>query len=677
MTTTVDEDLIYQLTLSEVWALLNGRGPDTRYGISSFGPYEYLIKWLREAWESEPDNIGLAQAAVVTQWEEINQMPMFSAIRVGIEYGLDDDPDRPLIGLVGILDQIHRAGADVPTVKQVLRRHTVDASSLSAKDLLNLIDIATDQYGVPQIWVTKWQRTVQEQAKNTNGTTAHANGSAPPSSPPPPSGGLNTSGMPPEMIPLVLANRTDAGNAECLAALYGQWLRHCGDMGANHRWLVWNGQRWEIDRDGASLRFAVASAKARYHAAIYIQPGPGADEIRKALANWGLASENEARLNSVLSIGGRMPPFTTKIEQFDSDPWLASTPTGTLDLRTATVRPPDRNDMLTMTIGCAFDESASCPRWEQFMTEIFNGDADLIAYMQRVIGYCLTGDTREQKMFLLHGGGANGKSVFLEIIGNLLGDYAGHTGFDTFDMQRKQGVGEDLAALRGKRFVTIIETDDERSLDEARVKSVTGGDLISCRFLYGNKFTYRPDFKIMLAMNHLPKIKGTDRGIWRRIARIPFKVNFEKRQDKALRFKLQAELPGILNWALEGLRMWIDAGYELGTCRAVEEATDEYKRESDVVGLWIEEQCIIDPNATGDYLVSDEGYANFAAWEQARGSRYWLSYTSWCRTIGEKGYDSTRMRISNGVARVQKTVYLGIRLRRADENSPPLQSNFI
>ena len=366
---------------------------------------------------------------------------------------------------------------------------------------------------------------------------------------------------------LVDANQTDAGNAECLALVYGNELRYCH---TRNKWLHWDRTRWMIDTDGKAQRAALDVARIRQAAALRIDD---MERKRKAMS-WGFTSESNAKRLAMLQTAAILEQFATTVDQYDRDPLLATVMNGTLDLHNGTSRPSHRDDYLTMQLGTIHTPDACCPRWLQFLDEVFGGDKELIAYIQRAVGYSLTGATSEQKLFLLHGAGANGKSVFLEVLSLLLADYAANTSFDTFDAGRRNEATNDLAALKGKRLVTVIETDEDRRLAEARVKAVTGQDTITCRFLYGEFFSYRPQFKIWLAMNHKPIIRGTDRGIWRRIQLVPFTQNFEGRADTHLRDKLQAELPGILNWALTGLQVWLAHG--VGTAAAVARATDEY-----------------------------------------------------------------------------------------------------
>lgn len=426
---------------------------------------------------------------------------------------------------------------------------------------------------------------------------------------------------------LLNARRSDVGNAECLAQLFGDDLRYCH---TRKKWLLWDNSRWALDEDGRSYRAMIDVVRARFQACEAI---PDLDQRKKAAA-WCVGCESTAKLESALRSAGRSSAFTTTISIWDTDHFTAAAIGATLDLRTVVHRVVRREDFLTMQLGAAYDPEAECPRWIRFLGEVFLDNTELMAYIQRAVGYCLTGDTREQKMFLCHGPGANGKSVFLETLAALLGDYGANAAFETFDANHRNEASNDLAVLRGKRLVTVIETEEGRRLAEARVKSVTGQDPITCRFLYGEYFTYRPTYKIWLAMNHLPQIRGTDKGIWRRIELIPFRADFEGKEDKTLAEALRGELDGILQWALEGLRQWWKRG--LDTPQAVHQATKQYREDSDQVGRWIADRCLIVSNV---FLSSGAGYKNYEAWCKEVGEEP-MSQNKWSRRMNEKGFQS-------------------------------------
>lgn len=430
---------------------------------------------------------------------------------------------------------------------------------------------------------------------------------------------------------LLNAHRSDTGNAECLAHLSGDDLRYCH---TRDKWLIWQSSRWIVDEDGAAQRSMIAVVRARYRACEAI---PDPDQRKKAVI-WAIGCENNGKIEAGMNVAGNLTTFSTTIDQYDRDALIAACIGATLDLRACVHRAVRRTDFISMQLGATYNPEATCERWIQFLDEVFDGDDEVIGYIQRAVGYSLTGDTREQKMFLLHGGGANGKSVFLDVLTKLLGDYAGNASFETFDANKRSESTNDLAALRGKRLVTVIETEDGKRLAEARVKSVTGQDPITCRFLYGEYFTYRPTYKIWLAMNHLPSIRGTDKGIWRRIQLIPFTQDFSGREDKTLSTTLHGEIDGILQWALEGLRQWWQRGLDAPI--AVTNATNKYRSESDQTGRWMSDTMV--ELSTVSISVA-QAYQSYKTWCETNGETA-MSQSKLSRVLLEKGIDQAHVR---------------------------------
>jgi putative DNA primase/helicase len=252
--------------------------------------------------------------------------------------------------------------------------------------------------------------------------------------------------------------------------------------------------------------------------------------------------------------------------------------------------------MITKIANVAYDPQADCPLWKQFIRQIMNFNTELIDFLQTAAGWAMTGDTSEQVMFILFGSGANGKSTFLNTLQYILRDYAATAQSEIFMKQFGDKTTNDLARLRGTRFVVTAEAEQGSRLSESLIKQITGNDKITARFLYGETFTFAPTFKIFMATNHKPVIKGTDYGIWRRIRLIPFTTTIEAdKQDKYLERKLRGEASGIFNWLIEGALRWRDEG--LKTPAAVLNATDEYKGEMDVMGNFIRERCVQNPAA--------------------------------------------------------------------------------
>jgi putative DNA primase/helicase len=448
---------------------------------------------------------------------------------------------------------------------------------------------------------------------------------------------------------LTSAPMTDLGNAECLEALHGDQLRYCRD---GRGWLTWSGHHWKQDRDVEAGQIYWSMMRERQQAASTI-----ADTKRAtSLFEWSKKrGENNNGIKAGLEVAKMLPRFNTSIIEYDTSPWLLGVQNGVIDLQTQTCRPGQQDDMITMQANVHYDPNATCPAWRQFLIDIFNNDQELIKYIQRVVGYCLTGSTKEQKMFLLFGGGANGKSTFISTLSYMLGDYAKEAHSPMLDAHRSGDQTNDLAMLRSVRFVTIVETESDKRLDEPRVKHLTGGDMITCRFLKREFFSYRPNFKIMMATNYLPAIRNMDVGIWRRLEAIPFTQSFEHRMDKTLDQRLLTETSGILNWALDGLRDWLAHG--LGSCEAVERAKKNYRGASDVIGQFLDEKYIITDNDNDD-IPAKAFYYEFEQWAKARGERAMTS-TSFGRILDSKGFRSRRKIVLNS----KVTVYLGLRER--------------
>jgi putative DNA primase/helicase len=281
---------------------------------------------------------------------------------------------------------------------------------------------------------------------------------------------------------------------------------------------------------------------------------------------------------------------------------LLTVDNGTLDLRTGQLRPSRREDLLTSRCPIAYDADAKCPRWDRFIAEVFEPNPDAAIFVQRFAGYSLTADTSAQCLLFAHGDGANGKGVLFHTLEKVLGSSMVATApFDTFvDKRFGDAPIFALAGFRGKRAVLVSEGNENDRLAEGMIKQVTGGDRISARFLRGQFFEYKPLFKLWMSSNHKPKVRGTDRGIWRRIKLVPFDADFEGREDEQLEHKLEAELPGILAWAVRGCMDWRAAGggrKGLGESASITEATERYRAESDLAGQFIAECCVALPEA--------------------------------------------------------------------------------
>ena len=435
--------------------------------------------------------------------------------------------------------------------------------------------------------------------------------------------------------------KTDTGNAEAFQRLYGAHR-----LKYNHsrkRWMVWNGLYWVPDADGEAERAAIDTARWRLTAIWLKWPAAMDKEDQRKVVEDSLEAqewESVRGIRATLEVAKNLRKITTVEKDYDRDLFLLTVGNGTLNLRSGELKPADPEDLITHGPPIEYDSSAKCARWQKFLDEIFAGDSDLIEFIQRAIGYSLTGNTREQCLFILHGNGANGKSTFLETVRKLLGSHATTTPFATFMVQRNVGAPrDDIASLVGARLVITSESGQGTTFDEATVKLVTGQDAVPCRHLYGSFFEYVPQFKIWITTNYKPTIYGSDDAIWRRIRLIPFNQQFKgNKRDAELPEKLKAELPGILAWALRGCLKWQRDG--LGRPKTVLEATTEYRRESDQVGRFLSERCVSGKEHTVSGNALYNAYVQFC---QQQGEKF-LANNLFAEQIAKRNIEKKRTR---------------------------------
>jgi putative DNA primase/helicase len=287
---------------------------------------------------------------------------------------------------------------------------------------------------------------------------------------------------------------------------------------------------------------------------------------------------------------------------------------GTIDLKTGRLQPSRAEDFMTRLVPIEYDLEANCPLWINFLDRIFDADYEVIDYLQRFAGYCLTGRTGEQVLLFLYGLGCNGKSVLANVLGALLGDYSSTAGAELLMARDNRNATNNVAALRGARLVKVSEFDDGERLAEAQIKTLTGGDPVTCRFLYQEHFTYTPSFKVLLIGNHKPKIRGTDHGIWRRLHLLPFRVTIpEEERDPHLQDKLMTELPGILVWAVHGCLEWQKTG--LNPPEKIKAATAEYRKSEDIFDLWLDDCCVKGEHMTATAADLLASFVDFSRWK--------------------------------------------------------------
>ncbi len=448
---------------------------------------------------------------------------------------------------------------------------------------------------------------------------------------------------------------SDLGNARRLVRLHGEDLRY---VRSQRHWYVWDARRWREDATDEAVRKAKDVVDALHIEAANTSDG----NLKKELARWAMQSDSAFHIRAMVELASSERAVVLRQDQLDAGPFLLNTLNGTLDVRSGELRPHRREDYFTKLATVRFDPKAEAPRFVAFLHEILRGDVDVIGYLQCVIGYALTADVREQCFFLLYGTGANGKTTLLELLRHLFGDYARQSNFSTFLARRDDTVRADLARLAGARLVTAVEAEEGQRFAESLVKQLVGGDMITARRLYRDEIEFRPTFKLFLAANHKPQVWGTDHAFWRRVRLIPFTVTIPpERQDRGLLNKLRSELPGILNWALEGCRQWLANG--LQEPAAVLAATRAYEAEQDLVGEFVNDRCVLSSN----------GRAQTARVE--RKELYGL-YETWCRETGTPALSSKtfngRIR-ERGVPEVKvhggKWFWVGLELRNADASA--------
>lgn len=328
--------------------------------------------------------------------------------------------------------------------------------------------------------------------------------------------------------------------------------------------------------------------------------------------------DSHPMMNGVERLARSSPVFVAPLEMFDAEPLMLNTPGGIVDLRRGSMRPAAPEDYCTKSTAVAPDFAAACPRWDEFLRTVADGDEALVGYLMRVLGYCLTGSTKEQCLFFLYGTGANGKSVLLNTVQNILADYAATAALDAFTASKFDKHAEALACLRGARLVLATETEESKGWDEAKVKMITGGDKIRARFMNKDSFEYRPSFKLAIAGNHKPSLKSVDEANARRQQIIPFAVTIPrpKRNLNLVEELCAEEGPAILAAMIRACMEW-NAG---GLCPppVVAAATDKYLADEDTFAGWVSSCCVLDP---AHRARSSTLYAAWKAYAEQMGER--------------------------------------------------------
>lgn len=428
-------------------------------------------------------------------------------------------------------------------------------------------------------------------------------------------------------------NLTDAGNAERLVKKYGEKIRYCPQWGS---WLIYDGQRWKRDDNGEILDLALSTLRDATEEMVN-----GAHPLRDKTVKYLLESEDIRNLKAMVQSAQYNRAVIVNQDRLDRDQMLLNVKNGTIDLRVGKMRPHDPGDLITMLAPVDYVEDATCPKFQEFLEKIFLADEEMIGFVKRGKGYSASGMTGERCMFIQWGEGRNGKGTLNNVIMLVLGDYHKTAHADTLMARNNDnGIRNDLARLKGARHVTASESKKSGVLDEAQVKWITGQDPILSRFLNHEFFEYVPDFKIWLATNHKPNIRGTDQAIWDRVKLIPFEYRFPEGEQVKDYYRLlfDEEASGILNWLIEGCLEWQKTG--LGKSETVEEATREYREEMDRLAEFIEAN--FEPGATKNdsYLVK-ESVSRYELWCSANGIEP-MKKNSFIAAMKERGYKTTK-----------------------------------
>ena len=415
----------------------------------------------------------------------------------------------------------------------------------------------------------------------------------------------------------------DTGNAERMSDMFNEVIRY---NYTDRKWMLYEKNKWVYDQLGVIYDLVDKSLEAmKAEKDWYIQQDKeNNDENQTLFKAWEKYYKKSRNHNIKTALEKEVQHYVPIMQNLlDRHKMLLNTPTGVIDLNDFSVRKATPKDYFTKSVNANFDKSAKCPLWDKFLETIFSGDKDLIRYVQKAVGYSLTGSTAEQCAFFLYGTGRNGKSTFIDILRELFGDYARNIQPETIMIKNNNGINSDIARLKGARLVTTVEPNEGLKLNEGLLKQLTGGDIITARKLYAEEFEFKAEFKLWMATNHKPIIRGTDLGIWRRVHMIPFTVVIpENEVDKQLTEKLMQELDGIFTWALRGLSMYNRDGLKMPS--AVQQAVEEYKKEMDVVSRFLDE-C------------TEKAFA-----KSVKASDLYQVYTNWCSQYGEYQMSNTK-----------------------------------
>ena len=423
------------------------------------------------------------------------------------------------------------------------------------------------------------------------------------------------------------------------------------------KWFFFNGSYWQEDIGNQRVELAaerVANSIKKEKPELSFSTKTDED---KAMNEWyRFQKDSRSHMAKMHMIDEFKKYVIVKHGEFDKEDMLLNTESGYVDLSSGELHDHDIDKKFSHQTVAEYSDNVDAPLWEKFLNQIFNNDEELIHYVQKAIGYSFTGSVDEQCLFILNGRGRNGKSVFSNVVSDVAGNYAKQMNVQTIVAKKNQSgsANSDIARLEGARIVTSSELNEGDRFDESLVKQLTGGDKILARFLYGSEFEYKPKFKIWMATNHLPIIRGTDDGIWRRIKIIPFNIQIPKEKvDKKLEYKLKAEYTGILNWIVQGAIMWQQEGLE--DPEAVTKVIEAYRAEMDPLDAFLEECCTTGQNYS---IKAREMYDAYHEWAK-ESEEYKMSLNKFGREMSKK---LLRVKRRDG------WYYVGLKLKEPDSD---------
>lgn len=410
---------------------------------------------------------------------------------------------------------------------------------------------------------------------------------------------------------------TDLSAALRFVAMYSDDLRYVRSTG---NWHVWDGSVWAPDKKGIALKRCAESARKHKLAMINF----GDDEAMKD----ALKAEARNRIEGALALAGVQDQCAMSADAFDRDPWLLACPNGTIDLTTGKLRSAKREDCISQRVPVEYDRAAQATTWERFMAQVLP-DESVLAFVQRFLGYCLTGSVREHALLLAVGTGRNGKSTLFETFASVMGELAGPAAPGLLLKQKFAQHPAELADIHGKRMVYVSEVQKGSTFDEERVKRLTGGDKMKARGMRENFYEFAPTHKLVIYVNDLPRVRDPSDGYWRRMRVVRFGESFRGREDKALGAKLLAERKGILAWAVRGCVDWYENG--LGEPASVTAETAKYQNEEDVIQRWLDDRSARDMPTRGR---ASDLYADFVTCVGKD-----MSATKFGKTLAERGFE--------------------------------------